>query len=143
VLLAVNVLGYSEDAALKRVRVARLAERLPRVLDELRSGAIHLTGLFLLSQHLTRENAEALLAEARHRSRRELERLIASWFPRPDVPERVVPAPGGCAPTSASFPFDAGPGQRVTCPEPGAPPPYGRLEPLSATRTRIEFTASA
>src|SRR5919108_4957613 len=45
-------LGYSENEALKRVRVARLAQRLPRVLDELRSGAVHLTGLFLLSQHL-------------------------------------------------------------------------------------------
>src|SRR2546428_2948023 len=42
-------LGYSEDEASKRVRVARLAGRLPQVLDELRAGAIHLTGLFLLS----------------------------------------------------------------------------------------------
>src|SRR5262245_5127914 len=57
-------LGYSEDAALKRVRVARLALRLPRVLDELRSGAIHLTGLFLLDRYLNEENADALLAEA-------------------------------------------------------------------------------
>src|SRR6188768_2909937 len=32
-------LGYSEDAALKRARVARLALRLPRALDELRAGA--------------------------------------------------------------------------------------------------------
>ena len=37
-------LRYSEDEALKRVRVARLAEWLPRVLEELRTGAIHLTG---------------------------------------------------------------------------------------------------
>src|SRR5882724_9687685 len=40
----------TEDAALKRARVARLALRLPRVLDELRTGAIHLTGLFLLDR---------------------------------------------------------------------------------------------
>ena len=46
-------LGYSEDAAIKRTRVARLAERVSGVLEELRSGAIHLTGLFLLSQQLT------------------------------------------------------------------------------------------
>src|SRR5262245_20427140 len=45
-------LGYSEDAALRRVRIARLALRLPRVLDDLRSGAIHLTGLFLLERYL-------------------------------------------------------------------------------------------
>src|SRR5262245_19976786 len=54
-------LGYSEDGAVKRVRVARLVQRLPRVLDELASGAIHLTGLFLLSQHLTEDNADVLL----------------------------------------------------------------------------------
>ena len=58
-------LGYSEDAALKRARVARLARRLPRVLDDLRSGAIHLTGLFLLDRYLNEENADELLAEAR------------------------------------------------------------------------------
>jgi len=82
-------LGSSENGAIKRVRVARLAERVPRVLEELRSGAIHLTGLFLLSRHLTEQNAEALLPLCRGKSRRKLERLIAGWFPRPDVPPKV------------------------------------------------------
>jgi hypothetical protein len=61
-------LGYSEDAAFKRVRVARVAHSVPRVLDELRNGAIHLTGLFVLAPHLTEENADALFAEARGKS---------------------------------------------------------------------------
>src|SRR5215208_7661681 len=39
-------LKYAEDPALKRARVAKLALRFPRALEELRSGAIHLTGLF-------------------------------------------------------------------------------------------------
>src|SRR5262245_9856369 len=82
-------LGYSEDAALKRARVARLAVRLPRVLDELRSGAIHLTGLFLLDRYLNDENAEELLAAARGKSRRELEKILAVHFPRPDVPSSI------------------------------------------------------
>src|SRR5215471_7821558 len=69
-------LGYSEDAALKRARVARLALRHPRVLDELRSGAIHLTGLFLLERYLKDDNAEELLAQARGTSRRELEKIL-------------------------------------------------------------------
>ena len=54
-------LGYGEDAALKRHRVAKLALRLPQVLDELRAGTLHLTGLFLLSRHLTEDNAATLL----------------------------------------------------------------------------------
>src|SRR5215471_11710111 len=82
-------LRYSEDAALKRARVARLALRLPRVLDELRAGAIHLTGLFLLERYLTTENAEELLVEARGKSRRELEKMLAIRFPRPDVPSTI------------------------------------------------------
>jgi hypothetical protein len=39
-------LGYSEDEAAIRVRVTRLASRLPQVLGELRSGKIHLTGVY-------------------------------------------------------------------------------------------------
>ncbi|HKY38076.1 MAG TPA: hypothetical protein VJN18_19170 [Polyangiaceae bacterium] len=87
----IDRLGYAEDAALKRHRVAQLALRLPQVLEELRAGALHLTGLFLLSQHLTEANAAALLGEARGKSRRQIEELIARWFPRPDVPPRLEP----------------------------------------------------
>jgi hypothetical protein len=81
----------AEDAALKQHRVARLALRLPQVLEELRAGTIHLTGLFLLSTHLTEQNAGVLLADARGKSRRQIEELIALRFPRPDVPPRVEP----------------------------------------------------
>src|SRR6187401_2130239 len=67
-------LGYSEDGALKRMRVARLALEVPAALDELRSGAIHFTGLVVRSRYVKPENADELLAEARGKSRRELER---------------------------------------------------------------------
>jgi hypothetical protein len=143
-------LGYGEDAALKRVRVARLAERVPRVLDELRSGAIHLSGLFLLSQHVTPDNADALLGEARHRSKREIERLIASWFPRPDVPERIVPVPvahgagASSGEATARLPLgDSASGPLVACPGQGAAASRGRLEPLSSMTYRVELTVSA
>src|SRR5512135_572879 len=86
-------LGFAEDEAFKRVRVARLASRFPRVLDELRTGAIHLTGLFLLSPYLTDENHAALLDEARGKTKRQVEALIARHFPKPDVPDRVALAP--------------------------------------------------
>src|SRR5882672_9574317 len=92
----------SEDAALKRARVARLALRLPRVLDELRTGAIHLTGLFLLDRYLNDENAEELLAEVRGKSRRELEKLFAIRFPRPDVPSSIEALLG----TTPTLPLD-------------------------------------
>ncbi|MBK7579913.1 MAG: hypothetical protein IPI67_06865 [Myxococcales bacterium] len=86
----VERLGYSEDGANKRVRVARLAQRFPQILDELASGNVHLTGLFLLSRHLTEDNVEQLLAEARGKSKRQLEELIARWSPQPDVPTTLT-----------------------------------------------------
>jgi hypothetical protein len=114
--------------------VARLAQQLPQVLDELGSGAIHLTGLFLLSQRLTPDNAEGLLAEARGKSRREIELLLARWFPRPDVPERIQAAPASPAEPT------------VTRPETGssAPAPdHQKVQPLSDTTYRVELTISA
>src|SRR5688572_20088559 len=69
--------GYTEHAALKRIRVARLALESPRVLDELRSGAIQLSSLLMLAPHLNQTNAEELLDEARGKKRRQLEQLIA------------------------------------------------------------------
>ncbi len=87
----VERLGYSEQAALKRMRVARLYLALPQVLEELKSGTVHLTGLFLLSGYLSDENVEPLFVEARGKTRRELELLIARWFPKADVLPSVTP----------------------------------------------------
>src|SRR6186713_2423521 len=125
-------LGYSEDAALKRMRVARLALVVPAALDELRSGTIHLTGLFVLSRYVTPENADELLGEARGKSRSELEHLLARLFPRPDVAERIAPIAG----------LGAG-GVVVTGLGAGGDEFRGRTEPLSASRYRMESTASS
>ena len=134
-------LGYSENEAQVRVGVARLCQRLPQALDELRSGRIHLTGLFLLSGRLTLENADALLAEARGKSRRDLECLLARWFVRSDVLPSVTPLPGCPATMLEHGPSAAAPAA-CTEPEP-APAPKPRVQPLSASSYRVEFTASA
>ena len=140
-------LGYSEDEALKRVRVARLAERLPRVLEQLESGSLHLTGLFLLAPHLTEDNSEALLAEARGKSRREVEKLLARWFPRPDVEPRMEPVP-----SQGTLPDPGLAGGQGSGPSPARTGPgtgdfqsraRAQLEPLSASSYRVDFTASA
>jgi hypothetical protein len=140
-------LGYSEDESHTRVRVARVAQKLPSVLEALRRAAIHLTGLFLLSNHLTEDNHATLLAAARGKSRRGLERLIAAWFPRPDVEQRMTPiaeqtalglsGPGGSSGSSGT----SGPG--ATRPGTGDVRERPKLEPLSAERYRVEFTANA
>ncbi|MBI3200745.1 MAG: hypothetical protein HYZ29_04310 [Myxococcales bacterium] len=136
----VERLGYSEDGATKRVRVARLVPRFPRVLDELASGAIHLTGLFLLSGHLTEQNADRLLAEARGKSKRQIEEVIACWFPRPDVAATITPSVPGSVQVELST--MSGTGSAGPPPAPPDPAARARVEPLSAASFRVEFTAS-
>jgi hypothetical protein len=84
-------LRLSEDEAQRRARAARTARTFPVVFEMLAEGAIHLTGLLLLAPYLTAENHAELLARARFRTKREIERLVAEVAPRPDVPARIEP----------------------------------------------------
>ena len=100
--------------------------------------------------HLTRENREALLERASHRSKRQVEEQIAEIAPRPDVPAMVrklperrtlegvvqalAPVPtlelrpdGVAAPAVASLPL----------------PSPTLVQPLSPGRYKVQFTASA
>ena len=119
-------LGYSEDEAGKRVRVAELAQRIPQALEELRSSAIHLTGLWLLAPVLTEESAAELLAEARGKTRRQIEELIARRFPKPDVAERMCPEP-----EQLPMPAPSRPDAPANPAEPRKP---ARVAPLSQSR---------
>jgi hypothetical protein len=139
-------LGYSDEGTSKRVRVTRLAEQLPRVLEELRSGALHLTALYLLAKHLTDDNCEALLAEARGKSKREIELLIARWFPRPDAEQRITPLTDSPAPprlASQGEPDPSGQPTSIALPGKGESGAPFKLEPLSVSSYRVQFTASA
>ena len=89
----VRCLRFSEDAAYKRIRVARAARRVPAIFGLIAEGRLHLTGALLLVPYLTTANAGELLAAATHRTKSEIEHLLAGKFPRPDVPELVVALP--------------------------------------------------
>jgi hypothetical protein len=84
-------LHLSEDAAWKRLQVAGAARDCPAVLAALAEGRVHLSGLALLATHLTPGNADELVAAASHRSKREIERMLADRFPKADLPARVRP----------------------------------------------------
>ena len=90
-----QVLHLSEHAAYARIAAARAATRFPVVMDLLIEGAITLTTVTLLGRHLTAENHVALLEAARHKSKANVEMLVAVLNPQPDVPSSVrkVPAP--------------------------------------------------
>jgi hypothetical protein len=90
-----QALRLSEPAAYSRITAARAARRCPRLLTALAHGDITLTTITLLAAELTDENCDQLIDAARHKSKRDVERLVASLHPQPDIPPliRKVPAP--------------------------------------------------
>ena len=153
-----QVLRLEEGAAYNRIETARAARRFPSILDHIADGSLTLTAARLLAPHLTPDNFLDVLASARHKSKREVELLVASLHPKPAVPESIrrVPVPPG-APLLPSSPSatatDVAPrrsegtssatvtGSRPTiatdCPRSPAV-----LKPLGAERYKLQFTIS-
>jgi hypothetical protein len=81
--------GLSEDAACKRIRAARAGRKFPMIFRALEEGQLHLAGIAALAPRLTPENADELLRAAVGKSKAEVERLVADWFPKLDMPAEV------------------------------------------------------
>ena len=81
-----QVLHLSEGSAYNRIETARAARRYPGVLKGLELGDLTLTAVRLLAPHLTSENHSDVLAAARHRSKLQIQELVASLNPRPPMP---------------------------------------------------------
>jgi hypothetical protein len=102
-------LRCSEDEAYRRVAAARLVRRFPALLDAIAAGELHLTGLLMLGPHLTEQNISQVLLRAKHRTKKEIARLVRVLDPLPEVPPRIEPlgpAPARLvpqAPTWAAF----------------------------------------
>jgi 5-methylcytosine-specific restriction endonuclease McrA len=85
----VGELRMSEDTAYKRIQAARAARRFPAIFAAVADGRLHLSGMCLLAPHLTEDTAAELLASATHKTKSEIERLLAERFPRPDLPTLI------------------------------------------------------
>jgi hypothetical protein len=151
-----SVLRLSEHAAYGRIEAARTGRRFPMVFEMLREGSVNLTTVCMLAAHMTHENHRRLLAAASHKSKRQVEELIAQWRPRASVPATVrrLPAPRQIAAPVASL-DGGGTAQRAGAPRGEAPelsPPAeptlrvpvhpAVVAPLAPNRYRIQFTAS-
>lgn len=104
-----GVLRLSEGSAFKRIRAARLSRRFPQVLHLIADGRLHLSAVALLAARLTHENASELLSAATHKSRAEVEALLACRFPQKDAPARVLPLPQNGVLSSPAMPAAEGP----------------------------------
>jgi len=167
----VQALHLSEHAAYNRIEAARAAMRYPAVLSSLARGDVHLTAVRLLSPLFTPENYGDLLAAARHKSKREVEELIARLRPQPDVPAAVRRLPpvkarnaavgpttgaeGPAAPNPATD-SAAGPAAKTATqsvedeagdsngsPKTAPPARPAVVVPLAPERYKVQFTASA
>ncbi len=141
-----DALHLSEAESYLRIAAGRVARLYPMILDMLADGRLHLSAIAKLAPHLTPENHAVLLTRATHRTKRQVEELVAELVPRPDAPSlirrlpvrseampEVLPPPVlACheAPTLPSSPAS------------GSAPPV-RVEPLAPARYKIQFTASA
>jgi len=83
----------SEDAAAKRIQAARVARRFPAIFGALAQGRLHLTAVGLLAPYLTEETAAELLLVAEHKTKAEIERLLAERFPKSDLLAWVAAMP--------------------------------------------------
>jgi hypothetical protein len=61
------------------------------LLDAIAAGELHLTGLLMLGPHLTEANLAEVMARAKHRTKREITRLVRVLDPLPPVPARIEP----------------------------------------------------
>jgi len=77
-----NVLHLSEHESYNRMEAAHAARRFPVIVPMLAEGLLHLPAVCMLSPRLRDEDHLALLGAAMHKSRAEVEELLARWFPR-------------------------------------------------------------
>jgi hypothetical protein len=139
------VLHLSEHAAYGRIEAARAVRRFPLLLDLLTDGSVTLTTVTLLAPQLTPANHLAVLNDARHKSKRDVEHLVARLRPQPAVPATVrklpepkVPEPTGPAAVQSSAEEDAA--LMLAPPLPPSRPAI--VTPLAPERYKVQFTVS-
>jgi 5-methylcytosine-specific restriction endonuclease McrA len=152
-----TALRMSEAESYLRIHAARLGRRFPLILELLAEGALNLSAIKLLAQHLTQDNHVVVLDRARGKGKREVELLVAELSPKPDVPASVRKLPAApslfaAAPTaapracSANATTDACASVPASALEPSATfalqPPRARASstPLSPGRFKLVLT---
>jgi 5-methylcytosine-specific restriction endonuclease McrA len=124
---------YTEQAAYKRIFAARAARRFPAIFDAIAGGRLHLSAVVLLARHLTENTAEELLSAATHKTKAEIEQMLAARFPASEVLTWVaVPAAQNVPPLSCQL----SPGKAARVHE------VHKVTPLSTESYAVQFTMS-
>src|SRR5439155_23674014 len=142
----IHELHLSDDAAYKRIQAARAARRLPVLFEALAEGRLHLGAIGLLAPYLTPENADDLLRAAAHKTKAEIEELLARRFPRSEAMGlvTVLPAPpredAQLAPAQAEGPGPEALGAPACQLAPGQVGTRATLAPVAPERYLLEVT---
>jgi len=161
-----DILHMSEAEAYARIGAARAVRDHPVLLEMVAEGRLHISGIARLAPLLSGENRDTVLARAAHKSKRQIEELVAELHPRPDVPSVIRKLPEARAVVARSeYPLDliepspsavtteldaAMSPPRALAPD-GAPeaaplprsPRLPAFRSLSPARYKVQFTASA
>ena len=86
-------LGLSNSEAFHRITAARIARHFPIVFTLIEKRELHLTAVCLLRDYIRADNHLELLAEARHKTKFQIQEMLARRFPRPDVESRIRKLP--------------------------------------------------
>jgi hypothetical protein len=137
-----RVLHLAEHAAYNRIEAARTARRFPVILTLLADGRVHLSAVRLLAPHLTEANHLDVLRQATHKSKREVELIVARLQPRPDVPTSVRKLPPPDSPRVMAPPTlpESQPTAAATTGIPVAAPRRAEVAPLAPERYKVQFT---
>jgi 5-methylcytosine-specific restriction endonuclease McrA len=148
----VRELRMSEETAFRRIRVARAARQFPAIYPALAEGRLNMTAVLLLTPHLRPDNADELLAAATHKSKADIELLLAERFPRADVSTSIRAVAPECHATQlAPEPVDQHDSQLAAwlveqSHTPNAPAhvaaasPRMKITPLSASHFEMRLT---
>ncbi len=116
-------LHLSEAEACLRIAAARASREHPVILEMLADGRLQLSAVAKLAPHLTAQNRDELLRRATHRTKREIDELLAQLFAL-------------LVGTSACRGWLRGPGPRWSSPSP-------RPATRSSSRLRRSFARSS
>jgi hypothetical protein len=134
-----QVLHLSEHAAYGRIEAARATRKFPLILERFADRSLTLTTITPLARHLTEENHLQVLDAARHRSKREVEQLVARLAPQPDVGASVRKLPAQStvppAPAATDAPLDV----VTTSPAPVLPRRASIVAPLAPERFKVQL----
>ena len=147
-----QALHLSEHAAYNRIETARAARKWPLIVQLIADGSVTPTAVRLLAGLLTDANHRDLLDAATHKTKREVEQLVAALHPQDPVPSIVRKLPAPKPGTVRSSTFD---GRDLASSHPtvslaleteshhvpGLPPPSPAvIAPLASDRFKVQIT---